>query len=611
MRARQALPVLRRTAGPWLTVTMAALLAVTLPRVLPPLAIADHIVDDLLLVRLAPPTPQNRDIIIIGIMESTLARLTCRSPIDRGFLGELVAGLEKAGVRAIGLDVLFDAPTLPAVDAAFHAQLEHAGTPVVVITAHEATALGESQRRYLDLFLKGLHHGYANLAKERLDGTVRWHEPRHSDGALSFPARIAERLGASVPVAPFRIAWHGRPDAMTSPFPVYPAEAMPLLPSAWLAGKVALIGAMLDDGDRHRTPLSVLGRSTPGVEIQAHVLAQILEQRRHPRAPFSVELLLAFGLAAAGGLVGRSRLPVMLAALVAGAGLLAYGAAAAYATARAGPLLPVVSGSLAWLGGLGGMTSMALWRERTERNTLMRLFARHVSQPVAEQIWRERDTFMAGGRPKAQELTATVLFSDIEDFTPVSERLGPVALMAWLEGYMERITGIITAHGGLVLRFIGDAVLAVYGAPIARTSEAEIDADAAAAVRSALAMAAAIDEINRELTQRGLPPIKVRIGIHTGPLVAGSLGGAEHVEYSLVGDTVNTAARLEAYAKVVRGPQSGACTIIVGQPTVARLRDGFRLRNVGAVELKGKSQAVQVHELLREEAVKESCAPVR
>lgn len=594
--------MLRQGTGPFLAILIAVLLGFALPRVLPPLAIATRFVDDLLLARLAQPEPQNGSIVVIGLTESTLQSLPCRSPIDRVFLRGLVERLEVAGVRAIGIDVLFDAPTDPAADAALRATLRQASVPVVVITAHEATELGEAQRRHLDAFLEGIDHGYANLAKERLDGTVRWHEPRHETGGLSFSARIAGRLGMEVPEHPFEIAWHGRPDPATPPFPVYPAEAVPFLPPAWLEGKVALIGAVLDDGDRHRTPLSAVGKPTPGVEIQAHVVAQLLEGRTHPRLPLTGELLLVGTLALLGGLIGRSRLPFALVALLGAAGLLAYGALGVYAVARAGPLLPVVGGSLAWLGGLGGMTGMALWQERTERATLMRLFVRHVSAPVAEEIWRERDTFMAGGRPKAQELTATVLFSDIEDFTPVSERLGAVALMDWLEGYMERMVEIVAAERGLVLRFIGDAVLAVFGAPVARTSEAEIDADARGAVRSALAMARAIDTINAELAARGLPPIRVRIGIYTGSLVAGSLGGAEHVEYSLIGDSVNTAARLEAYAKVVRGPESGACTIVVGQPTVARLADAFELRPVGEVELKGKSRPVGVCELLGERA---------
>jgi class 3 adenylate cyclase len=257
-----------------------------------------------------------------------------------------------------------------------------------------------------------------------------------------------------------------------------------------------------------------------------------------------------------------------------------------------------MAGSLAWLGGLTAMAGRSLWRERQERQTLMRLFSRHVSAPVAEEIWRKRAAFMEGGRPRPQQLTATVLFSDIEGFTPVAERLAPDALIAWLELYLERMVAIVAEERGLVLRFIGDAVLAAYGVPVARTREAEITADAQAAARTALRMVAAVEALNGELSTRGLPAIGIRIGIHTGPLVAGSVGGATHLEYSLVGDTANTAARLETLGKQHRGGRCG--TILVGEPTAARLGKTFQIQLVGEMALKGKTHRVEVYELLAE-----------
>ncbi|WP_418159967.1 CHASE2 domain-containing protein [Benzoatithermus flavus] len=579
-----------------LLVAAAALLALVLPR-LPPLAIASRFADDVLLTALAPPEPQDSDIVIIGITEDTLSGLACRSPLDRVFLRRVVEDLENAGVRAIGLDVLLDMPTRPEADMALRASLADARVPVVLITAQEATPLTEAQRQWLDTFLAGLDQGYANLVKDRLDDAVRWHEPRLSANELSFPARIARALGGSVPEAPFEIAWRGRPDTATPPFPIYPAETVVLLPKAWLSGKVALVGGVLADGDRHRTPLSVLGSNISGVEIQAHVLAQLLSGREHPRIAWRTELLLVLALAALGGWVGGSRLSPATQALVGVAGLGTYAGGVAWAMTATSTLLPLVGGSIAWLGGLAGTAGLSLWRERAERRTLLHLFARHVSAPVAEEIWRERATFMAGGRPKPQELTATVLFSDIEGFTTVAERLEPVMLMSWLETYMDRMVGLVAAHKGLVLQFIGDALLAVYGVPVARTSEAEITADAVAAARTALAMAQAAEDLAAEFAVRGLPPVHMRIGIQTGRLVAGSLGGTQRLEYALVGDTMNTAARLEALCKTLRRPGGPPCTIVVGDATRDRLGERFVLRDIGEVELKGKMQPVQAYEL--------------
>ena len=207
---------------------------------------------------------------------------------------------------------------------------------------------------------------------------------------------------------------------------------------------------------------------------------------------------------------------------------------------------------------------------------------------------------MAGGRPKPQELTATILFSDIEGFSTVAEQLGPARLMSWLETYMERMVGIVTDHRGIVLQFIGDGLLAAYGVPLARTSPQEIAADAVAAVRSALAMADAALQLRAEFAARGLPAVHVRVGIQTGPIVVGSLGGAKRLEYALVGDTVVTASRLEQLCKTLRGPGSEACTIILGDATRACLGDKFRLDDIGQAPLKGKAHLVQIYKLLGE-----------
>ena len=588
----------RRSWPPLLLLVVIAASAVALTRLLPPLAAANRLIDDILLARLAPAEPQDDGIVILGLQESTLATLACRSPIDRLFLARLVERLETKGVRAIGLDILIDAPTTDEADATLRERLRAAGMPVVLITARAETELSEAQRTYLERFLDGIEHGYSNLTKDRIDATVRWHEPRAATGELSFPARIASLLGTAIPQAPFEIAWHGEPEPGIGPFPVYPAEAVELLPDAWLAGRIVLIGVELPDADRHRTPLAVLERSTPGVEIQAHVLSQLLTGRRHPRLPPAGELALAGLLALLGGLAARGRRSLALIVAVAPLGLAAYGVLGLGLAARGGPLLPLVSGSLAWLGGLAGMTGRAFWHERQERQTLMQLFSRHVSGPIAEEIWRQRASFMAGGRPRPQLLTATVLFSDIRDFTPVAERLAPDELITWFELYLERMVAIVAKERGLVLRFIGDAVLAAYGVPIPRRSEQEIAADAQAAARTALRMTAEVETLNEELAARGLPPIGIRIGIYTGPLVAGSLGGAAYLEYSLLGDTANTAARLETLGK--QHPSPGPGTILIGKPTALRLGAQFRLQPAGEMLLKGKSQMVEIYRLVGE-----------
>ncbi|WP_207461475.1 adenylate/guanylate cyclase domain-containing protein [Azospirillum sp. SYSU D00513] len=584
-------------SGRWLWLAVGGAVAVAalgLTRLVPPLRSADETFNDLLVSYLTPASPQHSRVVLVTLGEDLFAQLSCRSPVDRGYLADLVGQLEAAGVRAIGIDVLFDQPTLLSLDDRLRDRIRTASVPVVGITALGATPLTDRQRGYLGGFLDGLPTGHANLAKDRLDGTVRWHVPRAPDGTPSFAARLAEIDGADVPDEPFRIAWRAGPGPGKPPFAAYPAELVPVLPKSWLAGRVALIGTVQTGVDQHRTPLSVAGLSTPGVEIQAHALAQMLDGRGDPSLPFAWEAALVLALSLAGVALALAGPPTWVLAPLSLLSLFGLWAAAAAVFAKGGPLVPMMAPSAAWLGGIALTAAHLSLRERTDRRTLMRLFANHVSQPIAEQVWRERATFLAGGRPRPQELTATVLFSDIEGFTTICEALEPEPLIRWLEGYLDAMVRIVGAHEGVVLRFVGDAILAVFGAPVARTTQAEIDADAERAVRCAVQMGRELESLNRRWQAEGLPPVGIRVGIHTGPLVAGSLGGLRHMEYSLLGDTANTAARLESHAKTIGARSSRHCRIVIGEPTWRAVEGKLDGLPVGEVALKGKRKTVRI-----------------
>jgi class 3 adenylate cyclase/CHASE2 domain-containing sensor protein len=571
-----------------------AVLALGLTRFVAPVRLADEVYGDLLVTALTPPAPQHPMLALITLGEDDFARLACRSPVDRDFLAGLIGQLEAAGVRAIGIDILFDQPTLPAMDERLRRRIIAASIPVVAITALPEAPLTEQQRDFLGRFLAGMTTGHANLAKDSVDGTVRWHVPVGSDGTPSLPARLAALAGAAVPAGPFRIAWRNGPSPDVSAFASYPAEAVPLLPREWLAGRIVLIGTVLTGVDRHRTPMSVTGGATPGVMITAQVLAQLLDGRSRPLVPWTGQALLALAGAGAGVGLAMAGLPLVWLVMAAVALVGGIWAGGAWLFAAGGPLLAPVAPSVAWLGGMAATLARQALDERADRRVLMHLFANHVSREVADEVWRQRATFMAGRRPRPRELVATVLFSDIEGFTTICEALPPEPLIRWLEGYLDAMVRIVAAHHGLVLRFIGDAILAVFGVPVPRTTQAEMDADARRAVRCAMAMGRELATLNERWRAEGLPPVGVRIGIHTGPLVAGCLGGPGRMEYSLLGDTANTAARLEAFAKTVETMTSPHCRIIIGDPTWQAMAGGIDAMPVGEVALKGKSRMVRL-----------------
>jgi adenylate cyclase len=269
--------------------------------------------------------------------------------------------------------------------------------------------------------------------------------------------------------------------------------------------------------------------------------------------------------------------------LIGGAGLLLF---------RQGVWIPVAPALLAGLLSAGLVTAYGAFREKRERAVLMRLFASHVSADVAEAIWRDRDRFLESGRPRPQELTATVMFTDLKNFTPISESMTPPALMEWLNDYMEAMVEIVDEHGGVVNRFIGDAILALFGIPVPRETPEEIREDARNAVRCALAMARAVERMNREMAEKGLPPVGMRVGIHTGPLIVGGLGSAVRQEYTVLGDTVNTASRFESHDKTLAA--ENPCRILMGAETAAHVEDLVQLKPLSALSLKGKSEPVPV-----------------
>ena len=241
---------------------------------------------------------------------------------------------------------------------------------------------------------------------------------------------------------------------------------------------------------------------------------------------------------------------------------------------------------------ISAMTSTAIEhsREKGQRAVLMQLFSKHVSPQVAETLWEQREQFLEGGRPRAQALTVTAMFTDLQGFSTMSEKQDPEVLMKWLNTYMEMVTTTVMEHGGVVDDFFGDGVKINFGVPIPRTTESDIGQDAVNAVTCALAMEAKMGALNVSMATEGFQPLRMRIGIYTGPVVAGSLGSADRMKYTTLGDTVNTAARLESFSKELNLPhlESCPCRILIGESTRHYLGEQFELQRVGDMELKGK-----------------------
>ena len=217
-----------------------------------------------------------------------------------------------------------------------------------------------------------------------------------------------------------------------------------------------------------------------------------------------------------------------------------------------------------------------------ERDRLRTTLGKYMTEQVVEHLLAGR--LKLGG----ESLHVTVLFTDIRGFTSLSEHMNAHDVVALLNEYFTEMVAIVMQEGGVVDKYIGDAIMAVFGAPVPKPD------DAVRAVRAAVRMRAALAQLNERLVERGKPEIHTGIGIHTGEVVAGNIGSDARMEYTVIGDAVNLASRLESATKELHAD------VVVSGDTLAQLNNRFVTREVREITVKGRQQAVKVHEVLGE-----------
>jgi adenylate cyclase len=212
-----------------------------------------------------------------------------------------------------------------------------------------------------------------------------------------------------------------------------------------------------------------------------------------------------------------------------------------------------------------------------ERDNLRTTFGKYMTTTVMEHLLAGK--VQLGG----ESLPVTVLFTDIRSFSTISERMEAHALVSLLNEYFAEMVTIIMHEDGVVDKFIGDAIMAVFGAPVPKPGDAE------RAVRAAIRMREALASLNQKLVERGMDPIRAGIGIHTGEVVAGNIGSEARMEYTVIGDAVNVAARLETATK-----DTGE-DILVSEDTRAQVGEAFDFRPLGDIQVKGRQQPVRIY----------------
>ena len=575
------------------------------------------------------------DLVLIKITEDDIRRQG-QWPISDGTLTRALTILIDNGARAIGVDIYREIPVPPGSDRLD--ELLGANAHLIVVTkfgegevpppkaVHDpdqvafndilVDADGTVRRGllFLDDGEKVVYSLAVRLALARLqaDGLALRPDDFQPEvlrlGPTTVPP-LEPNDGPYVNADPrgyqFLIDFRETPEA----FPSYTLSALlsGAVDAGMIHGRVALLGVTAQSvKDFFPVPYNRSLRPdelVSGITLHAHMASQVLRWGRGESGPlktaakpFNVLWLLLWTVsgAAVGWWVRRPWAFVLVSlACLGGLGL------AGYAAMVAARWLPVAAPELAWLLSTGLVKAYASYHESKERALLMEFFARHVSPRVAELLWREREHFTDGGRPRSQQLFATVLFADLEGFTRATEQLSPQLLTDWLNAYLEAMARVIMDHDGSVDNYAGDGIKADFGVPLARTTEDEIKGDALSAVKCALAMGDEIVTVNDLWRRQGLPTARLRIGINSGQVMAGTFGSMLRLKYTTHGDTVNTASRLEGYKKDAFEWEGGSlCRILIGEATLRLINQQFVVRKVGEVILKGKNVPVGVYQVL-------------
>ncbi|HLL20814.1 MAG TPA: adenylate/guanylate cyclase domain-containing protein, partial [Kofleriaceae bacterium] len=351
-------------------------------------------------------------------------------------------------------------------------------------------------------------------------------------------------------------------------------------PRAAVAGKLVFLGHTFSASDKVMTPLDPIA---DGIEVHATVTENILTGHILASTGWIVTVMVtaALGLLVCAAQLRRVRRRAWMPPVIALGAIGAYIVVAVVLFGR-GVVLPLAVPVVCTIGVLLTATVGGLATEGREKAQLRAVFSQYVSGPVVDRILADPAKAKLGGERK--ELT--VLFSDIRGFSNFSEGMVPEELAAFLHEYLSPMTDLVLASGGTLDKYIGDAVMAVWGAPIDMTDHA------ARACEVALKMQEALVGLNRAWALRGKPAVAIGIGINTGAMAVGNMGSTARFEYTVLGDQVNLASRLEALTKEY------GVGILVGAGTARAAGDAFVFREIDLVRVKGRAGAAPVFELV-------------
>jgi adenylate cyclase len=531
-------------------------------------------VSDLLFIPRAVPD----SIAIIAIDEQSIQTIG-QWPWPRAIFAQALQRLEDASV--VGVDVNFkEASRLGlADDRALSHALRSSNVPVVLASEMQSDG---ALIRPISEFASVSFQGIANVTIDS-DGIARTIRLRRGT-ALSLGAMVGKLAGGITEFSERaeRINFIG-PDA-SIPTRSFLDLIEGRIPQSFLQNRIILIGATAHDlQDFQNTPFGLMS----GVEIQATIAENVLANNFLATSSYLDTLLtLVAGLCALGIGFAARRIWVIVLALAA---MVVVVWAIVFVAFTQGMILDLLMPTIAIIASAGAAVLERYSTTARERRFIHDTFSRYLAPQVIAELLRDPSRVRLGGERR----TLTILFSDIRGFTTLSETMSPQDLGHFLNRYLSAMTDLVLENRGVIDKYIGDAIMAFWGAPL------DDETHALNGVRSALAMVKALEEFNEESVKLGKPTIAVGVGLNTGAVTVGNMGSEKRFDYTVIGDEVNLASRLEGLTKTY------GVSIIVSDAVLQQIgadvcaREGIMAREIDRVRVKGKTQPVIIHQVMQ------------
>lgn len=532
-------------------------------------------------------------ITIVGIDEASFATMGIQWPWPRSLHARLIERLSKGGAAVIAFDLLFSEKSKPEEDQKFAQAIKNAGAVVLAADqVYEESFFTKQWTRIEPLALFRDNGGVAGLTTVALDSDLVIRQvPDYQDAFWRMVIDTFQQTHPGViPELQFKSGNMIRYLGPTHTFPyVSYAQVIngdPSIPADFFQDQIVLIGrdvraspeAGAAQADTFATPfLSSTKGLTPGVEIHATIIENIINQQTVSKAERKTIILLltVFMLLAA---VGTVRWHPLYSGLYFMLLLAALSGTSWWLFEHRHYWLPVASAISAIVTTYIGMAMLSYFLERRRGREIKSAFSRYVSAHVVDEMIAHPERLRLGG--ERRELT--LLFSDMAGFTSISEKLQPDIVAKLINAYLTEMTKIVMAYEGTVDKFIGDAVMAFWGAPLEDELQALHACEAARDMQVAMAQLVPLYE------EHGVHAVAIRIGVHSGIATVGNMGSEARFDYTALGDTVNLAARLEGVNKLY------GTGILISADTVERIGGKLSMRPVDKVRVKGKQQPVEI-----------------